>query len=66
MTTLTPYLKGNFLNYKKTILLWQIPNILPKDSCLGPLLLKPRIKYFCETFMLYVPLCIHPGTMLFS
>ena len=44
MTTLTPYLKGNFLNYKKTILLWQIPNILPKSSCLGTLSLVMNIK----------------------
>ena len=27
--------------YTKTILLWQVPNILPKGSCLGPLVLKP-------------------------
>ena len=28
-------------NCTKIILLWQIPNILPKGSCLGPLVLKP-------------------------
>jgi len=25
------------------ILLWQVPNVLPKGSCMGALVLKPRI-----------------------
>ena len=38
--------------YTKIILLWQVPNVLPKGSCLGALVFKPRIKCFCETFVL--------------
>jgi len=29
--------------YTKIILLWQIPNVLPKSSCMGALVLKPCI-----------------------
>ena len=24
----------HFLNYTKTVLLWQVPNVLPKSSCM--------------------------------
>ena len=41
-----PYKQKNLLVfenkiYTKTILLWQVPNVLPKGSCLRPLVLKP-------------------------
>ena len=39
-------------NCTKIILLWQIPNVLPKSSCLGALVLKPRF------LGLYAPLRI--------
>jgi len=39
-------------NCTKIILLWQIPNVLPKGSCLGALVLKPRF------LGLYAPLRI--------
>jgi len=46
-----------FKLYKDYITL-AIPNVLPKSSCLGTLVLKPRIKCFCETLGLYAPLRI--------
>ena len=47
----------HFSNYIKTILLWQVPNVLPKGSCLGAMVLKPCFLRF------YAPVCIHPSTM---
>ena len=50
--------------YTKIILLWQIPNVLPKGSCLGALVLKPRLQCLIETVVsikhlgLYAPLRI--------
>ena len=40
-----------FLNYTKSILLWRIPNVLPKGSCLGALVLKSGFQCLIETFV---------------
>jgi hypothetical protein len=42
----------HFLNYTNIILLWHIPNVLPKSSCMGTLVLKSGI------FRFYAPLRI--------
>jgi len=50
--------------YTKIILLWQIPNVLPKGSCYRALVLKPRLQCLIETVVsikhlgLYAPLRI--------
>ncbi len=48
----------HFLNCAKTILLWQIPNVLSKSSCMGALVLKTHIKCLAETLRLYALLRI--------